>query len=332
MAADIAKGFVEEGLALARRTDDSMVPLLLFVDGRITVSTGGPADIYVERVREALSLLREGANAGRIATLNCALSQAYGWSGLLNDALDANTAALEGVTQVETFDHQFLGYSVEHWLMTLRGRILLRLARFDEAEQCLRALIEIEDALGDPTVQFLPHYASVELAWCVGDARQARQHAARVGEIAQRHGSPYLRVFALAADGIAACVERDFAAALNSFGESLSFARAAKAAMEYEPEILASIAACHAHLGQSAAALDVAHETIALARARSARLPECRAAITIAAALIADGSATRAREAATWLDRAEELIRMTGARIYAPLLARERARLPALDA
>jgi len=331
MAAATAKGFVDEALALARTRDDTMVPLLLFVDGRITISTGGPADIYVERVREALSLLRDRANAGRIATLNCALSQAYGWAGLLNDALDANTAALEGVTQVETFDHQFLGFSVEHWLMTLRGRILLRLGRFDEAERCLRALIDIEDSLSDPTVQFLPHYAYVDLAWCVGDAKLAQRHAARVTAIAEKHGSPYLRVFALAAAGIAESVNQDFTAALRSFGESLSFARAAKAAMEYEPEILASIAECHAHLGQSAAALEAAQETIALARMRSARLPECRAAITTAAALIADGSGTRRHEAATWLARAEDLIRVTGAKIYAPLLARERARLPALN-
>lgn len=332
MAAETAKGFVEEALALARTTDDTMVPLLLFVDGRITISTGGSADTYVERVREALSLLREGTSAGRIATLNCALSQAYGWSGLLNDALDVNTAALEGVTQVETFDHQFLGFSVEHWLMTLRGRILLRLGRFDEAERCLRALIDIEDSLCDPTVQFLPHYAYVDLAWCVGDAGLAQRHATRVAEIAEKHGSPYLRVFALAAAGIAASVGQDFEAALRSFGESLTFARAAKASMEYEPEILASIAECHAHLGQPAAALEAARETIALARKRSARLPECRAAITTAAALIADGAETKAREAEAWLARAEDLIRVTGAKIYAPLLARERARLPALNA
>ena len=85
------------------------------MDGRITVSTGGPADTYVERVRQALSLLKDTGNVGKIATLNCALSQAYGLAGLFSDALAANTVALEGIDQVEKFDHQFLGYSVEHW-------------------------------------------------------------------------------------------------------------------------------------------------------------------------------------------------------------------------
>jgi adenylate cyclase len=331
MAADSAKSLVEEALDLARKTDDSMVPLLLFVDGRITVSTGGPADTYVARVREALSLLRGSGNTGRIATLNCALSQAYGWAGLLNEALDANTASLEGATEVETFDHQFLGYSVEHWLMTLRGRILLRLGRFDEAASCLSALIDIEDSLGDPTVQFLPHYGYVDLAWCLGDARLAQKHAARVAQIAEKHGSPYLHVFALAATGIAECVDQDFDAALRHFGECLSFARTAKAAMEYEPELLASIADCHLHLEQHDAAVAAAREAIGLARTRSSRLPECRASITLGAALAALGGRTAALEAETWFTSAQELIGVTGAKIYQPLLARERARLPALD-
>src|SRR5262249_22261887 len=154
--------------------------------------------------------------------------------------------------------HQFLGYSVEHWLMTLRGRILLRLGRFDEAHKCLSALVDIEASLADPTVQFLPHYGYVDLAWSLGDAQLAQKHAARVAEIAGKQGSPYLRVFELAATGIAESVNQDFAAALRSFRESLSFSRKAKATIEYEPELLASIADCHLHLRELEPAIDVA--------------------------------------------------------------------------
>ena len=111
-----------------------MIPLLLLVDGRITITSGGPADAYVELVKEGLSLLREDKDAGRIATLNASLSQAYGWAGMLNEALAANSAAIEGISRIEKFDHQFLGYSVEHWAVSLRGRLLVRLGRFEEAE------------------------------------------------------------------------------------------------------------------------------------------------------------------------------------------------------
>jgi tetratricopeptide (TPR) repeat protein len=135
----------------------------------------------------------------------------------------------------------------------------------------------------------------------------------------------------LAATGIAECVDQDFDAALRHFGECLSFARTAKAAMEYEPEILASIADCHLHLEQHDAAVAAAREAIGLARTRSSRLPECRASITQGAALAALGGRTAALEAETWLARAQELIGVTGAKIYEPLLARERTRLPALN-
>jgi class 3 adenylate cyclase/tetratricopeptide (TPR) repeat protein len=327
MAADTAKSFVEEALGWARQTDDSMIPMLLFVDGRITVATGGPADTYVARVREALSPLDAQRDAGRIATLNCALSQAYGWAGLLNDALAANTAALLEVARVDKFDHQFLGYSVEHWVMSLRARILLRLGRFDEAREILMALIAIEQTLVDPTVQFGPHFGLVDLAWCLGDPRLAKHHAACVAEIAERHGSAYLRVFALAAAGIAKSVEQDFIGAIADFREGLNIARTTKAAMEYECEMLASIADCQFQASAFEPALRSAREAIAIAQQRSSRLPECRASITCGAALLALEGDGQLSQAEALFNRANELIALSGATIYRPMLAKEQERV-----
>src|SRR5215475_1919757 len=44
LTADEAKPFIDEALNWSRETDDTMIPLLLFVDGRITVTSGGSAD------------------------------------------------------------------------------------------------------------------------------------------------------------------------------------------------------------------------------------------------------------------------------------------------
>jgi adenylate cyclase len=74
----------------------------------------------------------------------------------------------------------------------------------------------------------------------------------------------------------------------------------------------------------------MARETIALARQRTARLPECRASITCAAALAASDAAAGSREAEALFAHAEELIRVTGAKIYEALLVQERARFAAL--
>jgi class 3 adenylate cyclase/tetratricopeptide (TPR) repeat protein len=327
MTADAAKPLIEEALALARETDDTMVPLLLFVDGRITVASGGSADYYVARVKEALSLLKPEQSAGRVATLNCALSQAYGWAGLLNDALSANDAALQGVSFVQKFDHQFLGYNVEHWIISLRGRIFARLGRFEEAEECFERVLRIEQALLDPTLRFIPHLGYVDLAWCRGDAQLAERHASRLAEIAEGSGSTYVRVYVFACAGTAKSLAKDFVGAVSDFIKGLEYVRNAKASVGYEPEILASLADCYFRMNELEQAVSFANEAIDSARKRCTRLPECRASITCAAALFARHGAAVLREADDLFSRAEDLIHLTGAKIYEPLLKAERARI-----
>ena len=77
------------------------------------------------------------------------------------------------------------------------------LGRFEEAEDCFDPVLEIEENLLDPTVRLIPHLGYIDLAWCRGDAVMAEQHASRVAEIAEKHESPYLRVFAFACGGTA---------------------------------------------------------------------------------------------------------------------------------
>jgi adenylate cyclase len=329
MTAEAAKALVHEGLGWARETDDSMIPMLLFVDGRITVASGGSADTYVERVREALLLVQERNNAAgaatlSVATLNCALSQAYGWAGLLREALAASDAAMKEVSHVEKFDHQFLGYNVDHWIMSLRARILVRLGRFAEGQECLDRLLEIEDTLLDPTVQFIPHLGYVDLAWCRGDTRLAEKHAERIAEIADKCGLPYIRVYAFACAGTAKALVKDFAGAERDLIEGLQFVRKATASMGFEPEILASLADCYLRMSEAERAAAVAAEAIEVARQRGTRLAECRATITQAAALIAEHGSARLAEAEDLFRRAERLIEVTGARIYERLLTQER--------
>ena len=327
MSAEEAKPFVEEALAWARETDDTMIPLLLFLDGRITLATGGPADIYVERVKDALSLLDAARSVGRVATLNASLSQAYAWAGLLHQALAANDAALAAISGIDKFDQQFLGYSVEHWTMSLRGRILVRLGRFSEAEECLDRMLSIEPSLVDPTVQIIPHMGYVELAACRGEAALAERHAWRVAEIADRSNSPYLRAYALAGRGAVRYLMQDYDGAAADFREGLDLTQSAKAARENEPEMLASLADCYYLAGDHARAISASKEAIAIARQRSARLPECRACITGGAALLAAHGATRRDEAEDLFRRAGDLIAVSGALIYEQRLAGERARI-----
>jgi adenylate cyclase len=329
MTAEAAREYIHEGLELARETDDSMVPMLLFADGRIILASGGSADIYVERVKEALSLLKQSGNRGRIATLNCALSQAYGWAGLLKHALAASDAALQGLPYVERFDHEFLGYNVEHWVLTLRARILVRLGRLAEGQRCLDDLLKIEPELSDPTVQFIPHLGYVDLAWSRGDADLAATHAHRICEIGEKTGIPYLRVYGFACTGTAKALAKDFESAVREFVAGLQFMHQAKASMGFEAEVLASLAEAYLRLGQVEQASKSAAEAIEISKQRATRLAECRASIVRAAAVAACQGPDWFDEVELLFRRAQELIEMTGAGIYAPLLSQEREKLAA---
>jgi class 3 adenylate cyclase/tetratricopeptide (TPR) repeat protein len=324
-----AKPFIDEALSWARTIDDRMMQtLLLAADGRICAA--GAADIYVERVREALSLINPGENVGRTATLNAMLSQAYTFAGMLKEALTANTAALQQISAIEEFDLQFLGFDVEQWVKALRGRILIRLAKFADARRCLDKLVQDEGTILDPAVRFLPHLAYLDLAWFRHDARLAEKHASKVAEIAHRSGVPYLHVCAHAATGLCKLIKREFSGAVEQITLGLELARRAAAGLEYEPEMLALVADANRQRGDTAQAIALAKEAIDVAHDRGARLAECRASITYGSALVAAHGIEKCDEAEHMFCRAKDLIRMSGAKIYAPLLRLERARISAL--
>lgn len=327
MTSEQARPFIREALEWARDIDDSMIPMLLFVEGRIAGASGGQADAYVSAVKEALTLSASRQDSGRIATLNASLSQAYGWAGLLREALAASDDALAGVSSVADFDHQFLGYKVEHWIMGLRGRILVRLGRFDEARRCFDRILVIEPAMIDPTVQFIANQGYVDLAWCVGDAGMAIAHAQRIVDLATRQASPYLRAYSLACMGVAHGVAGNYRAAIQSLSEGIDFVRAARVAMEIEPEMLASIAEYQLRSGAREVSIEKAKEAIDLAKDRHTRLPECRATIILAVAYAASEDSDRSDEAAKLVGRAEAAIETTGASIYRRLLEEARRQL-----
>lgn len=320
MTSDEARPYIQEALAWARDIDDSMIPLLLFIEGRIAGASGGQADAYVKIVKEALALAEVRGDAGRTATLSASLSQAYGWAGLLREALAANDVAFAGVSSIADFDHQFLGYSIEHWILSLRGRILVRLGRFDEARRCFDQILAIEPALIDPTVRFIANLGYVDLAWCLDDPTMANEHAGQVADLATLQGSPYLRAYSFACSGTAHSIAGKYEAAIQAFAEGVNFLREARVAMEIEPEMLASMADCQLRSEAFHMAIETAQEAATISQDRSSRLPQCRASITLASALVASNHIEAPIRAAELLDRAEELIRVSGANIYMRLL------------
>ena len=319
--------FIEEAMALADKVDPRIVQFLLMIEGRMTQASGGPADWYIEKVAQALSMTDAGLDPGRVATLHAALSQAYGWAGLLEQALAANDVVLEHAHRIEAADHIFMGFNVEHWALGMRGRLLTRLGRFDEARVHLGRLLAAGDSLVDPVLRQLAHYAFVDLAWCNNDAALAHTHSAVVAEIADKHKNPYQRVFAASSRALTLSIAGDFEAAALTFSEALDTIRGSNVSLELESEILANLAECHRRLGDLELALLLAKEATDVSRQRSTRLAECRALISHAAALIDGRNAEKLEEAKSLLGAAEALVGVTGATIYRTPLGTELRRL-----
>ncbi len=321
MTGSEAEPFIREAVRIARGTDDSMIPLLLFVEARISGASGGSADTYVTVVSNALSLINSRSQIARAATLNAALSQAYGWAGLFREALAANNAAMVALPGPRSEDDEFLGYSVKHWILSLRARILARLGHLQEAVACSSEILDMRPELVDPTVQFITHLAYVEVAWSQNDAATAERHAARISALAERHGSAYLRVYALASDGYSKALLKDFDGSISCFARSLDVVRNARVAMNYEADVLAGLADCYFRSADYDRAISTAREAIQVARMRSARSAEIRALITLGTALAGDVGAA---DAESLFGEAHRLIALTGATIYQPLLTEAR--------
>lgn len=325
---DEVQQICNEAMGLARDMDNRLEQLLLFAQGRILQSGGGAADDYVASVLKALSLTPPGEDAGRVAMLNVALSQAYAWAGLLDHGLAANNAALLDLESIDTFDREFIDFSIEQWALGIRARLLVRMNRLDEAQTCLKKMLSANEGLNDPVIGQITHHIHVELAAMTEDAVLAREHVAVVIKIAEQYASPYSRIFALWSSGLAEVSVGNLPVAQSNFVSALELIASSKVAVEFEAEIRAGIAECHQYLGDSELALAFAKETILISRQRSNRLAECRALIVWGAVLASKNEPGKMEEAQDMFDQAAQLISQTGAKIFENSLARARALLP----
>jgi len=305
------KPLIEEALALANQADDRLVPWLLTIEGRMVVASGGPADSYVDCVKKALLYIDVDRDPGRVAVANAFLSQAYGWAGLLNEALAANDVALANVAHVDAFDREFIGFSVEQWILGVRARLLTRMCRLAEVGDCLEQVAKLDICASDQPVPAITHFGYVELAWALSDAQLAQQKIGEIVQLAGRYEAmPYVRVFMHGYAALAMSVAGQHESAMQGFEQALALIQRTGAAREYESEVLAGLAECHVQLGQFSKAHERATEAIELSLARATRVAECRGLIARGAALLARGERSAADAD---FDRADQLIRLTGA-------------------
>jgi class 3 adenylate cyclase len=320
ISAEEVAPFAKEATDLAREMKDSVSEVLIIAGyGRISAGTGS-ADDYVKQVLRAIELSSSADPSVRIM-LQVFLCQAYGYAGKLREALEANDTALEHVGDIKKSHEAMIGFDVGRWIESLRARLLVRMGSFSAAKQSIAKLISNEKEHLDPAIQFIPHLAAVELAWLTQDGTLADLHCARLDEIAESTGIPYVAVYATACKGLALSLSGDHVAAIDKLETAIRLATEVYAGLEYESEMLAFIAEIHLRSDRPAAALRMAEKAMAVSTDRRARLAECRATIILARALI-EGELNHANhQASEMLVRAQRLIDETGAMAYQALLS-----------
>lgn len=312
--------YFAEAIALARRIDPPRVALLLGAEGRMRLASGESADVYVALAEEALGIAAEHGGEGRVAVMEALRCQALHAAGRLTEALDAAGVALAGAERVSSADERFLGFRVAHWMLAMRGRILTRMGRFDEARRAAERVLDLDAALHDPAIRMIPHCTLVDLAYFEGAPDRAATHAAAVRTIAEDGRNPYLDAYAVGYAGIARLVAGEPEAAATAFTRCLDRIRENHAALEFEADALALLAETRIALGDPDGAERLARQAAETARRRGARVAEIRAEIIRAAAL-----APRApKAAAIAADRAATLIAATGAEAFTDLVAASR--------
>jgi class 3 adenylate cyclase/tetratricopeptide (TPR) repeat protein len=314
---------VRETTELATEVDGRLIQLLFLAEGRLLQGYGGPADDYVQSVQKALALSVQEGDVGRTATMNAALSHAYAWAGLLEQALAANDVALRDVAKIDKLDRDFFGFDIKQWVLGVRGRLLVRMGRLEEARLCLQALFDLIQPTHDPVIRQMAHHCHAELAWLLKDTAMAHEHASVVAQIARENGSSYSRVFDLWNKGLAQFAAEDFEQAALEFAEALKLVKSTQVAVEFEAEILASLAECHYQAGNLEQSLADATAAVAVSRQRSNRVAECRALIVWGGALARGCTGASPDDARAVLEQARKLIVLTGAKTCEAALLRE---------
>ncbi len=338
LGADEVRTYAEEALRYARATGDrTYEALTIGTYGRI-LSMSGAADDYVSLARQAVSLVEDAADKVGWIACNALLSQAYSHAGLYRDALGANDETITSIHQASRTDegmamlvrlNRKFGFDVNYWVRSGRVACLVHLGQFDEAGSYLNKVMQVDPGEVGPVEKASAHFCGVELAWHRGAAGTALWHADELAALAYQTGTPYLGPLTSMGRGLAALVARDFTGAADFFSEGVTTARRTRTGMEYEARLLAHLAQAYDLGGDFDRAALVAAESISLARRRSARLAELLAHCAAAHSNFCLATASLRSEGENHLDRARELLRVTGAAAYRPWIfrAEERSRV-----
>ncbi len=208
-----------------------------------------------------------------------------------------------------------------------RGMILTDLGRFPEAAEALRGAYERARHFGENEMASWIDFWRTLMLTRSGDATGALSMGRRALESAERIGSVVGRVGSLGCFGAACVLAGEWQDARESLEIALALGRTRQAARFLDAYYLAAFAEAHLGLGDVQRARELAEQAIATASRMQMPVAEVQAQIARARVELTQNGADARSEIEATLDRAQALVRSTGARSYEPQIHVERARL-----
>jgi class 3 adenylate cyclase/tetratricopeptide (TPR) repeat protein len=208
-----------------------------------------------------------------------------------------------------------------------RMMILIDLGRFDEAEDANRRFAAMAHRSNESELICWNDCFHSRLYVRRGEVQSALSIARRAIESAERSGSLLSRVGSHGHYGIALAENGEWKAAILSLDLALELTRANAVGHFWESDFVAAQAEAHLGLSDGPRARELAVSAIEIARRMEMRVAEARGLLALSRVLLTLDGATAREEIESALDVAEALVRSTGARVYAPQIHVERARL-----
>ena len=321
-----SQGLFEEARAVAERLRDPRGHAFLLTSyGRLCGLAGDVAQ-YLACAERAATIAEESGDAALAFEMHAVLAHAQLAVGRLDPARAIAERALAELARLAGL-REAIGRSTAPAFCRIWWALASAyLGNAAEAQAGLEALLADEKVEGLEAL-YGTHGFLCEVLQLRGDLAGALAHGRRAAELAEERGSPFSRVEAAAFLGAAELTAGDVATATGTLETALGLARARRAALWYEPRILATLADAKRAAGDRSGAralLAEARETVE--RGQGWRLSACDVELTRVRLLASEPVPDRtAIESA--LESLEALAIELGADPYRRMAELERARL-----
>jgi tetratricopeptide (TPR) repeat protein len=278
---------------------------------------------------EAVRLAERTNHEGMKAALRTSLILSHVWAGRLRQALTEAQELIDRTAEDLWLGSEILGFSPFLWANFMKGSLLTRMRRLDEAGRIFDQAFYLARKHGDTFVLGHTHHARSLLEWFRGDVEKARACAGEAIEMFERMGSTNQAAYGYLRLGAAQALGREWKASAESLEQALSIAQQRRLLVS-EPEILAHLAQAYRGLGQQERALATAEEAVEAACRRGTTLYECDARLALVRILLRTRGAEDGARIEEELVTLGKLVLSMGATSHAPFIHTERAELARL--